>query len=125
MRLAYCTTIKDEKKMLVNTTIDKDEQGNTVTHYWYDYFIDKKTQILQGYALKGIFKVNTHTTNNKYDALNQSLVGQPNGQDGFELHFHENILRNAVLIDEAGDTDNKSVKVGSNVRCGHGLVKFF
>lgn len=28
----------------------------------------------------------------------------------------ENILRNAVLIDEAGDTDNKSVKVGSNVR---------
>lgn len=110
MRLAYCTTIKDEKKMLVNTTIDKDEQGNTVTHYWYDYFIDKKTQILQGYALKGIFKVNTHTTNNKYDALTQSLVGQPNGQDGFELHFHEN--DNTIPVSETTGDSGVSILKG-------------
>lgn len=89
MRLAYCTTTKDTSKTLVNTTIDKDDQGNTVTHYWYDYDLDSKKQVLQGYSLKGIFKVNTHTTNNKYDALNQSLVGQPSGQEGFELYYHD------------------------------------
>lgn len=89
MRLAYCTTTKDTSKTLVNTTIDKDEQGNTVTHYWYDYDLDSKKQVLQGYSLKGMFKVNTHTTNNKYDALNQSLVGQPSGQEGFELYYHD------------------------------------
>lgn len=89
MRLAYCTTTKDTSKTLVNTTIDKDDQGNTVTHYWYDYALDSKKQVLQGYSLKGMFKVNTHTTNNKYDALNQSLVGQPSGQEGFELYYHD------------------------------------
>lgn len=89
MRLAYCTTTKDTSKSLINTTTDKDKQGNTVTHYWYDYEIDKKKQVLQGYELKGTFKVNTHTADNKYDALSQSLVGQPNGQDGFELYYHE------------------------------------
>ena len=89
MRLAYCTTAKDNTKTLVNTTTDKDAQGHTVTHYWYDYDLDKKKQVLQGYTLKGTFKANTHATNNQYDALSQSLVGQPNGQDGFELYFHE------------------------------------
>ena len=89
MRLAYCTTIKDDTKILVNTTVDKDEQGNTVTHYWYDYELDKSKQVLQGYTLKGTFKVNTHTTDNQYDALSQSLVGQPSGHDGFELAYHE------------------------------------
>lgn len=89
MRLAYCTTTKDTSKTLVNTTIDKDDQGNSVTHYWYDYDLDSKKQVLQGYSLKGMFKVNTHTTNNKYDALNQSLVGQPSGQEGFELYYHD------------------------------------
>ncbi len=89
MRLAYCAATKDASKTLVNTTQDKDESGNTVTHYWYDYELDKKKQVLQGHTLKGTFKVNAHTTNNQYDALTQSLVGQPNGQDGFELHYHD------------------------------------
>lgn len=84
MRLAYCTTTKDTSKVLVNTTTD-----NGVTHYWYDYDLDAKKQVLQGYTPKGTFKVNTHTTNNQYDALTQSLVGQPSGQDGFELYYHE------------------------------------
>lgn len=83
MRLAYPTTQRDDTKKLINTTID-----NGVTHYWYDYTIEKK-QVLQGYTLKGTFKVNTHTTNNQYDALSQPLVGQPNGEDGFELIYHE------------------------------------
>lgn len=91
MSLAYPTTIKDNTKILVNTTNDKDEQGNVVTHYWYSYELDVKKQVLQGHTLKGFFKVNTHTTDGKYDALTQSLVGQPNGQDGFELRYHKDV----------------------------------
>nr|WP_311147295.1 hypothetical protein [Prevotella pallens] len=91
MSLAYPTTIKDNTKILVNTTNDKDEQGNVVTHYWYSYELDIKKQVLQGHTLKGFFKVNTHTTDGKYDALTQSLVGQPNGQDGFELGYHKDV----------------------------------
>lgn len=91
MSLAYPTTIKDNTKTLVNTTNDKDEQGNVVTHYWYSYELDVKKQVLQGHTLKGFFKVNTHTTDGKYDALTQSLVGQPNGQDGFELGYHKDV----------------------------------
>ena len=89
MRLAYPTTIKEEGKTILNTTQDKDKQGETITYYWYDYEFDKKKQLLQGHTLKGTFKVNTHTTNNEHDALTQPLVGQPNGQDGFELRYHE------------------------------------
>lgn len=89
--LAYPTTIKDNTKTLVNTTNDKDEQGNVVTHYWYSYELDVKKQVLQGHTLKGFFKVNTHATDGKYDALTQSLVGQPNGQDGFELRYHKDV----------------------------------
>jgi|GEM_PF-2254483 hypothetical protein len=91
MSLAYPTTIKDNTKTLVNITNDKDEQGNVVTHYWYSYELDVKKQVLQGHTLKGFFKVNTHTTDGKYDALTQSLVGQPNGQDGFELRYHKDV----------------------------------
>lgn len=89
MRLAYPTTIKEEGKTILNTTQDKDKQGETITYYWYDYEFDKKKQLLQGHTLKGTFKVNTHATNNEYDALSQPLVGQPSGQDGFELRYHE------------------------------------
>lgn len=84
MRLAYPSTAQIAGKTPVNTTTD-----NGITYYWYDYDLDRKKQVLQGYTLKGIFKVNTHTTNNQYDALTQSLVGQPSGQDGFELNYHE------------------------------------
>lgn len=89
MRLAYPTTIKEEGKTILNTIKGKDKQGKSATYYWYDYEFDKKKQLLQGHTLKGTFKVNTHTTNNEYDALTQPLVGQPSGQDGFELRYHE------------------------------------
>lgn len=89
MRFAYPTTIKEEGKTILNTTQGKGKQGETITYYWYDYEFDKKKQLLQGHTLKGTFKVNTHTTNNEYDALSQPLVGQPSGQDGFELRYHE------------------------------------
>lgn len=91
MSLAYPTAIKDTSKTPVNITNDKDGQGNVVTHYWYDYDLDVKEQVLQGHTLKGFFKVNTHATDGKYDALTQSLVGQPNGQDGFELRYHKDV----------------------------------
>lgn len=89
MRLAFPSTTQIEGKTIINTTYDKDESGNIITHYWYDYEIDSKKQVLQGYTLKGIFKVNTHATDGHYDVLTQGLVGQPNGQEGFELHYHE------------------------------------
>ena len=89
MRLAFPSTTQIAGKTIVNTTHDKDDSGNIITHYWYDYEIDKAKQVLQGYTLKGIFKVNTHALSNEYDVLVQALVGQPNGQDGFELHYHD------------------------------------
>ena len=89
MRLAFPSTTKIAGKTAINITHDKDESGNIITHYWYDYEIDRTKQVLQGYTLKGIFKVNTHAIDGQYDVLTQGLVGQPNGQDGFELHYHE------------------------------------
>jgi hypothetical protein len=89
MRLAFPSTTQIEGKAIINTTYDKDEGGNIITHYWYDYEIDQTKQVLQGYTLKGIFKVNTHAVDGHYDVLTQGLVGQPNGQEGFELHYHE------------------------------------
>lgn len=89
MRLAFPSTTKIAGKTAINITHDKDESGNIITHYWYDYEIDRAKQVLQGYTLKGIFKVNTHAVDGQYDVLTQGLVGQPNGQEGFELHYHE------------------------------------
>ena len=89
MRLAFPSTTQIAGKTAINITHDKDESGNIITHYWYDYEIDRTKQVLQGYTLKGIFKVNTHAADGQYDVLTQGLVGQPNGQDGFELHYHE------------------------------------
>lgn len=89
MRLAFPSVTKIADKTTINITHDKDESGNIITHYWYDYEIDRTKQVLQGYTLKGIFKVNTHAVDGKYDVLTQGLVGQPNGQEGFELHYHE------------------------------------
>ena len=89
MRLAFPSTTQIAGKNAINITHDKNESGNIITHYWYDYEIERTKQVLQGYTLKGIFKVNTHATDGQYDALTQGLVGQPNGQEGFELHYHE------------------------------------
>ena len=89
MRLAFPSVTKIAGKTVINITHDKDESGNIITHYWYDYEIDRAKQVLQGYTLKGMFKVNTHAIDGQYDVLTQGLVGQPNGQDGFELHYHE------------------------------------
>lgn len=89
MRLAFPSTTQIEGKNAINITHDKNESGEIITQYWYDYEIERTKQVLQGYTLKGIFKVNTHATDGQYDALTQGLVGQPNGQEGFELHYHE------------------------------------
>ena len=89
MRLAFPSTTQIAGKNAINITHDKNESGEIITHYWYDYEIDRTKQVLQGYTLKGIFKVNTHATDGQYDVLTQGLVGQPNGQEGFELHYHE------------------------------------
>ena len=119
MRLAYPTTVKDGTKTLVNTTNDIDEQGKHVTHYWYDYELNVKEQVLQGHTLKATFKVNTHATNGKYDALTQSLVGQPNGQDGFELaYFDKNDAKEIPSNQNDGDS-------GINIKAGDYEIMFY
>lgn len=119
MRLAYPTTVKDDTKTLVNTTNDIDEQGKQVTHYWYDYELNVKEQVLQGHTLKATFKVNTHATNGKYDALTQSLVGQPNGQDGFELaYFDKNDAKEIPSNQNDGDS-------GINIKAGDYEIMFY
>lgn len=119
MRLAYPTTVKDGTKTIVNTTNDIDEQGKQVTHYWYDYDLNVKEQVLQGHTLKATFKVNTHTTNGKYDALTQSLVGQPNGQDGFELaYFDKNDAKEIPSNQNDGDS-------GINIKAGDYEIMFY
>ena len=119
MRLAYPTTVKDDTKTLINTTNDIDEQGKQVTHYWYDYELNKKEQVLQGHTLKGTFKVNTHATDGKYDALTQSLVGQPNGQDGFELaYFDKNDAKEIPSNQNDGDS-------GINIKAGDYEIMFY
>ena len=119
MRLAYPTTVKDGTKTLVNTTNDIDEQGKQVTHYWYDYELNIKEQVLQGHTLKATFKVNTHATDGKYDALTQSLVGQPNGQDGFELaYFDKNDAKEIPSNQNDGDS-------GINIKAGDYEIMFY
>lgn len=119
MRLAYPTTVKDDTKTLVNTTNDIDEHGKQVTHYWYDYELNVKEQVLQGHTLKATFKVNTHATNGKYDALTQSLVGQPNGQDGFELaYFDKNDAKEIPSNQNDGDS-------GINIKAGDYEIMFY
>ena len=119
MRLAYPTTVKDGTKTLVNTTNDIDEHGKQVTHYWYDYELNVKEQVLQGHTLKATFKVNTHATDGKYDALTQSLVGQPNGQDGFELaYFDKNDANEIPSNHNDGDS-------GINIKAGDYEIKFY
>ena len=104
MRLAFPSTTQIEGKTAINITHDKNESGEIITHYWYDYEIDRTKQVLQGYTLKGIFKVNTHATDGQYDALVQGLVGQPNGQEGFELHYHEEKGYNLPPVEALGDS---------------------
>ncbi|KGF32940.1 hypothetical protein HMPREF2137_12470 [Hoylesella buccalis DNF00853] len=119
MRLAYPTTVKDDTKTLVNTTNDIDEHGKQVTHYWYDYELNVKEQVLQGHTLKATFKVNTHATDGKYDALTQSLVGQPNGQDGFELaYFDKNDAKEIPSNQKDGDS-------GINIKAGDYEIMFY
>lgn len=104
MRLAFPSTTQIEGKTAINITHDKNESGEIITHYWYDYEIDRTKQVLQGYTLKGIFKVNTHATDGQYDALVQGLVGQPNGQEGFELHYHEEKGYDLPPVEALGDS---------------------
>lgn len=115
MRLAYPTTVREEGKKIVNITHDVDERGNNITHYWYDYELNVKQQVLQGHTLKGFFKVNAHGKNNQYDVLSQSLVGQPNGQDGFELIYNE---KNNPIAPKEGDS-------GVNVLAGDYEIKMY
>lgn len=78
-RLAYPLTTKLSNGKIVATTTD-----NGVTHYWYDYFVDPNTQVIDGYRLAGQFTANTNA-----GALEQPLLGQPASTDGFEMECYQ------------------------------------
>lgn len=78
-RLAYPLTTKLSNGKIIATTTD-----NGVTHYWYDYFVDPSTQVIDGYKLAGQFTANTNA-----GALEQPLLGQPASTDGFEMECYQ------------------------------------
>lgn len=81
MRLAYCTTKKEEGKTPVNTTND-----NGTTHYWYDFEISDDL-IIAGKTQSCSFEPNLNA-----NALSTPLAGHgTNGEYvGFELNYHKN-----------------------------------
>ena len=85
MRLAYCTTKKEEGKTPVNTTND-----NGTTHYWYDFEISDDL-IIAGKTPSCSFEPNLNA-----NALSTPLAGRgTNGEYvGFELIYHKNSSSN-------------------------------
>lgn len=85
MRLAYCTTKKEEGKTPVNTTND-----NGTTHYWYDFEISDDL-IIAGKTPSCSFEPNLNA-----NALSTPLAGLgTNGEYvGFELNYHKNSSSN-------------------------------
>lgn len=85
MRLAYCTTKKEEGKTPVNTTND-----NGTTHYWYDFEISDDL-IIAGKTPSCSFEPNLNA-----NALSTPLAGRgTNGEYvGFELNYHKNSSSN-------------------------------
>ena len=85
MRLAYCTTKKEEGKTPVNTTND-----NGTTHYWYDFEISDDL-IIAGKTPSCSFEPNLNA-----NALSTPLTGRgTNGEYvGFELNYHKNSSSN-------------------------------
>lgn len=81
MRLAYCTTKKEEGKTPVNTTND-----NGTTHYWYDFEVTDDL-IIAGKTPSCSFEPNLNA-----NALSTPLAGRgTNGEYvGFELNYHKN-----------------------------------
>ena len=81
MRLAYCTTKKEEGKTPVNTTND-----NGTTHYWYDFEVTDDL-IIAGKKPSCSFEPNLNA-----NALSTPLAGRgTNGEYvGFELNYHKN-----------------------------------
>lgn len=85
MRLAYCTTKKEEGKTPVNTTND-----NGTTHYWYNFEISDDL-IIAGKTPSCSFEPNLNA-----NALSTPLAGRgTNGEYvGFELNYHKNSSSN-------------------------------
>lgn len=90
MRLAYCTTKKEEGKTPVNTTND-----NGTTHYWYNFEISDDL-IIAGKTPSCSFEPNLNA-----NALSTPLAGRgTNGEYvGFELNYHKNSSSNHASDD--------------------------
>lgn len=94
LRLAYPLTTENEdciKKedgtSYTTSDIEYDLNGNkkAVIHYWYDYFVDAKKDVIDGYEPCIQFVANSQP-----GALDQPLLGQPTATEGFEVICHQN-----------------------------------
>jgi hypothetical protein len=81
MQLAYCTTIEEKDKKLVNTTVDEG-----VKHYWYAF------ELSDNLLVNGKKPSCSFEPNFEKGALPSPLCGRgTNGEHvGFQLHYHKN-----------------------------------
>ena len=73
---------------------------NGVTYYWYDYYVNKDKDIIDGYKTSLQFTANAHE-----GAYPQPLLGQPSATEGFEVECHQSAT--TVKLD-----DGTTVKKG-------------
>lgn len=93
MRLAYPLTTLKEGFLKKSNGAAYFTEDNGIRYYWYDYYVDKSTQIIDGHKLMGQFTANTHE-----GALPQPLLGQPTSTDGFEMQCHQ--ADSTVVLDD-------------------------
>lgn len=99
-RLAYPLSTGGEGRLLNEDGTPYTTVLNGVTYYWYDYYINKNRDIIDGYKTSLQFTANAHK-----GAYPQPLLGQPSATEGFEVECHQSAT--TVKLD-----DGTTVKKG-------------
>ena len=99
-RLAYPLSTKEEGCLLNEDGTPYTTVLDGVTYYWYDYYVNKDKDIIDGYKTSLQFTANAHE-----GAYPQPLLGQPSATDGFEIECHQSAT--TVKLD-----DGTTVKKG-------------
>lgn len=99
-RLAYPLSTKEEGCLLNEDGTPYTTVLNGVTYYWYDYYVNKDKDIIDGYKTSLQFTANAHK-----GAYPQPLLGQPSATEGFEVECHQSAT--TVKLD-----DGTTVKKG-------------
>ena len=99
-RLAYPLSAKEEGCLLNEGGTPYTTVLDGVTYYWYDYYVNKDKDIIDGYKTSLQFTANAHE-----GAYPQPLLGQPSATEGFEVECHQSAT--TVKLD-----DGTTVKKG-------------